>query len=546
MNQNKVAVIYCRVSTDEQAKEGLSIESQELTCRRKAEEEGYSVIEVIKDEGKSGKNINREGMKNILRLVNEKKINAIYLVNTDRLSRNVADHIYLTDLFRKNKVLLRSINQPTLDSSATSITMDLMMATMNQFQRLNTAEKVKSTMHEKAKAGYYPSKAPVGYKNVQDLNKSERFARKTIIIDEKAAVFVREIFRLYATGEHNAVEVSDIVYDKGFRSRGGKKVSDSKIYMMLKNRFYIGEINWGEIHIPKAKHEPLIERVVFDQVQSVLNSHNKHSCRRRKYKWLLSGFLRCHKHNSRYTAEWHLNKKIAYYHCTVNGCGKFSEQVKLENAIAEKFKDLEFSPDFIELVISKAKNIFYERREVYESKRQGLINQKSAFEAKLKVAETKLLSGTLKDEDFKRIREEIKKEIDLIDNRIVEVQKGKEINVDMTREIIGLTKNIFETYQKALPELKRLFLGFFWERFEVSEGIIINSIPSILFSQLIKLEKAYQKSQNTNKPSDFANVISSTDLSPHLESNQDFEFRKLMSYPLNDEEMNGKTIAHFF
>ena len=72
-----------------------------------------------------------------------------------------------------------------------------------------------------------------------------------------------------------------------------------------------------------------------------------------------------------------------------------AEQVKMENAVAEKFKDLEFSPDFIELVISKAKNIFYERREVYESKRQGLINQKSAFEARLKVAETKLLSDTL-------------------------------------------------------------------------------------------------------------------------------------------------------
>ncbi len=418
MEQNKVAIIYNRVSSEEQRDNGLSLEAQELTCKRKAEEEGYSILEVIKDEGKSGKDIGgREGLKKIIGLVKEHKINAIYIVNTDRLSRNVADHIFLMDLFKKNKVVLRSISQPLLDNSAASVTMDLMMAGFNQFHRLNTAEKVKSTMYEKAKAGYYPSLAPLGYKNVQDPNNAERFARKTIVIDEKNAFYIREIFRLYATGEHNAVDVSDIVYEKGFRSRNGKKLPDSTIYIILKNRFYIGEIHWGEINLVGAKHEPLIDKGVFDRVQKILASHNKHSCRRRKYKWLLSGFLRCYKHeNKRYTAEWHLKRKIAYYHCTVNGCGKFSEQVKMENAVAEKFKDLEFSPDFIELVISKAKNIFYERREVYESKRQGLINQKSAFEARLKVAETKLLSDTLKDSDFKRIREEIKGEIELIDN----------------------------------------------------------------------------------------------------------------------------------
>jgi site-specific DNA recombinase len=352
MENNKIAIIYCRVSTDEQAKEGLSIESQENTCRRKAEEEGYSILEVIKDEGKSGKDIHRKGMRQVLNLVGEESINAVYLVNTDRLSRNVADHIYLTSEFRKHSVILRSINQPIVDNSATSITMDLMMATMNQFQRLNTAEKVKSTMYEKARAGYYPSLAPVGYKNVQDLNKAERFARKTIVIDEKNAVFVREIFRLYATGEYNVIDINDIMYEKGLRSKKGKKLAHSKVYAILKNRFYIGEIHWGEIDIVEAKHESLIDKGVFDRVQTILESHNKHCCRRRKYEWLLSGFLWCYKHNTRYTAEWHLGKKIAYYHCTINGCGKFSEQVKMENAVAEKFKDLEFSPDFIELVIS--------------------------------------------------------------------------------------------------------------------------------------------------------------------------------------------------
>jgi hypothetical protein len=126
------------------------------------------------------------------------------------------------------------------------------------------------------------------------------------------------------------------------------------------------------------------------------------------------------------------------------------------------------------------------------------------------------LSGILDDNDFKRIREETKHEIELIDNRIAEIQKGKEINVDMTKEIIGLTKNIYETYQKSSPKLKRLLLSFFWDRFEIAEGVIINYIPSVLFTQLIQLEKAFNKSkkdQNTEKPSVSANVISFNDWS---------------------------------
>ncbi len=509
--ENKVTVIYCRVSTEEQAKEGLSVESQTLTCKRVAEEEGYSILEVIKDEGKSGKDLNREGIKRIIRLIAEKKINAVYTVNTDRISRNVKDHIYLTDLFRKEKVILRALSQPIMDGSATSITMDVVMAGFNQYHRLVTSEKVKATMYEKARAGYYPSLAPVGYKNISNPNAMERFARKIIVVDEKDAYFVKEAFRLYATGEYNVIDVGDILYEKGFRTRNGEKVFHSKLYEMLKSTFYVGEIHWGEVNLKEGKHEAIIDRDVFERVQRILASNNKHCCRKRKYNWLLSGFIRCYKHACRYTAEWHLGKKIAYYHCTKNGCGKCTEQVKLENMVAEKFKDLEFSQDFIDLVISKVKNVYYERRENYESKRQSLLNQKTAFEAKLRVAENKLLSGVLGDKEFKRIREENSLELEKIDKRMFEIQKSKETNVDIAKEVIGLTKNIYETYQKASPQLKRLLLGFFWEKFEVADGLIISSVPSTLFAELITLQKAYQKNQNTNKINVSNGLISSYD-----------------------------------
>lgn len=518
MEENKkLCSVYCRVSVEDKLNPGLSIESQELTCRRKAEEEGYSVLEVIKDEGKSGKDLKRPGIQRIMRLVAEKAINAIYIVNTDRLSRAVTDHIFLTDLFRKNKIILRSITQPIMDNSATSITMDVMMATFNQFHRLNTAEKVRATMHEKARAGFFPGLAPMGYKNVTNPNVLERFGRKTIEIDKEVSPFVKEAFKLYGSGNYNVIDVNEILYEKGLRKKSGKKMSFSMLYELLKNKFYVGEVHWGEVHLTEGKHQALVDRELFDRVQRILNSNNNHCCRKRKFEWLLSGFIRCHKHECRYTSEWHLLKrvKIAYYHCTnKNGCGKYIEMTKLEDMVADKFKMLELNQEFIDMVIDKVKNIFYDRRESYESKRQGLVNQRTAFEAKMTTLENKMLDKIISDEDFTRIRNEIKIELNTIDKRIIGIQREKEIDVDIAQEVIGLTKNIYETYQKSSLRLKRLLLSFFWDRFEVTDGLIIKSVPSVLFEELIRVEKGFIKNENLYKPIVSKGVIKSNNWCP--------------------------------
>lgn len=498
----KTAVIYCRVSTDDQASTGLSIESQENICTEDATNDGYSILEVIKDEGKSAGTLKRPGIQQVIKLVLAKSIGAIYVVHSDRLARNTLDHLNLMDLFRKNGVLVKCIQQPDMDDSATSKMVGTVMASMNQFHRDITSEKVSMTMKEKAKAGYYPCMAPVGYKNVSTPNLSiGRFGQKSIIVDPHDGPLVKEAFKLYATGNYNVYELNDIMFEKGLQTKHGGKRSDAQLYNTLKNRFFIGEVHWSDIHIKIGKHEPLISEELFNKVQEVIMAKNKHACRRRKYSWLLSGFIRCYTHECRYSAEWHLNKSKAYYHCTnQSGCGKYIEVGKLEDMVAEKFKTIEFSQTFIDMVISKAKVIFYERRKAYDSRRKECINQRTAYEIKRKVAEEKLFSNIISDNDFTRVKTEIDQEIQNIDDRLIELEKQKNVNVDIAQEILNLTRNIYDAYQKASDALKRQYLGFFWNNFQVTDGLIIKSNPSLLFDQLLKLEHASQKSQNTKKP----------------------------------------------
>ena len=519
----KTAVVYCRVSTDDQAREGLSIESQENICRESAVKDGYSVLEVIKDEGKSGGSLKRQGVQRVMKLVVGGDVKALYVVHSDRLARNTADHLTLRELFRKNGVELKCVHQPIMDDSAVSRTMDTIMATFNEMQRLITSEKVKMTMTEKAKAGYYPCMAPIGYKNITNPDLSVgRMGQKIIVIDPQKASLVKKGFELYATGNYNAYEVSDILYEKGLKTKFGRQISHSMMFEMLRNRFYTGEVHWGSVDLKNGKHEPLIDEELFNRVQKVLVTKNKHVCRRRKFSWLLSGFIRCYKHESRYTAEWHLNKSKAYYHCTNRlGCGKYIETWRLEDMVADKFKTLEFNRSFIDRVISKAQVIFYERRKTYENKRKECVNQRTAFEIKRKMAEDKLFAGVISDDDFTRVKREIDQEIQNVDSRLVELEKQRNVNVDVAQEILNLTRNIFDAYQKASPKLKRQYLGFFWERFEVADGLIIKSVPSLLFDQLLKLEQVYQKDENLLKPMVSNSFIKSAVMSAPLDSNQE-------------------------
>lgn len=195
-----------------------------------------------------------------------------------------------------------------------------------------------------------------------------------------------------------------------------------------------------------------------------------------------------------------IKKGIAYYHCSnKTGCGKYSEQTELENKVAEKFKDLQFSPDFIELVIEKAKRQYLEKRKTYDGRRQAFVNKKTALENKRRVAEDKLLEKAITNEDFARIRADISADLKRIDEELLTIQDEQEIDIDIVQEILLLTQDIHQAYTQASFKLKRQYLAFFWERFEVADGVILNSVPTPLFQQLLDAEHVFRNKPKTKK-----------------------------------------------
>jgi len=480
------ALIYCRVSTEEQAKEGYSLDAQEKLCSRFAKNHGYQITGINRDEGKSATTLNRPALQDLLtKCQKDKSIEAVVVQETDRLARNTKDHLAIRAILKKAGIKLISVAQPMLDDSPEGNMIDTILASVNQFQSDTNSRKTKEGLQERFDSGWWPGWSPLGYlsKEISD--------RKIVVKDPEKWHLIRKGLKMYLTGNYSALEIADVLYKKGLRSKTGKKVCNSIMISTLKNPFYAGVMKWNGQE-KMGMHKPMISSGEHKQILAIMDAHNQHACRRRKHNFLLRGFVFCDICGQRYTAEKHrIRKQVDYYHCSAtskkhSNQGQNIEVKELEKQIEEQFKNIQFSKKFINLVIKKVKRFYQEKKKERKSEKRVLLNKKMRVERKREIAEEKLIAETLTDEDFVRIRDRFRKELSFIQDEINELESRHDIDTDTMREVLILSRNIYKAYKKAPYEIKRLYLAFFWDGFWVKDKKIIKRKPTKLIETLLK------------------------------------------------------------
>ena len=489
-NKIKKALIYCRVSTTEQA-EGYSLDAQEKFCRRFTEDNGYQITGVYRDEGKSGTNLNRPALQDLLSKCQEdKSISGIIVQETDRLARNTKDHLTIRAILQKAGVKLISVAQPMLDDSPEGNMIDTILASVNQFQSDINSRKTKKGLQERFDSGWWPGWVPLGYIN-KEVN-----GKKIIVPDPERWHLVRKALKMYLTGNFSALEITDILYKKGLKSKTGKKICNSVMINTLKNPFYAGLMRWNNQE-KMGKYKPIITLDEHKQILAITGAHNQHACRRRKWNFLLRGFVFCGICGQRYTAEKHrIGKNPDYYHCSArskkhSNQGQNIEVKELEKQVEEQFKKIRFSKEFIDLVVQKVRKFYEERKAEKEREKRIFLNKKMKIERKREIVEEKLIAGTLTDEDFVRMRDRFKRDLIAIQSQIDEIEVKRDIDTDTIREVLMLARDIYNAYKKAPYEIKRLYLGFFWDGFRVRDKKIVKAKPTKLIDALVKDNKVF-------------------------------------------------------
>ncbi len=141
------------------------------------------------------------------------------------------------------------------------------------------------------------------------MNVRERFEGRevrTVAVDPERAPFVKMAFELYATGEYSLERLADELTARGLRTRPGRypggPVSDSKLAVMLRDRYYLGVVAYNGAEY-EGRHPALVSQELFDRVQAILDASGVSGERRRTHDHYLKGTLwcdRCHQAGRRY------------------------------------------------------------------------------------------------------------------------------------------------------------------------------------------------------------------------------------------------------
>jgi site-specific DNA recombinase len=258
-----LTVAYCRVSTEEQATEGFSIEGQAEKLRVYAELNDLGPAIVIADPGWSGKNLERPGLQQLLAMVEAGHVSNVLTWRLDRLSRNLGDLILLADLFGNAGVALHSFTEKLDLSSATGRMFYNILGSFAQFYREQLAENVRMGLQQAAHEGKWVNRPKTGY----DLVGGE-------LVPNCDAPLIREVFRLRSAG----LSYPQIEERTGIRY--------STVGGILQSRIYVGQVLLNGQWYP-GRHEPLITSDEFDAAQ------RGHVPGRRRGRDLLSGRVVC-------------------------------------------------------------------------------------------------------------------------------------------------------------------------------------------------------------------------------------------------------------
>lgn len=167
------AVLYIRVSTDEQARRGVSLDAQEERLRAYCTMKGLEIVSVIRDEGVSAfKHLDkRPGGAELLRLIAKGKAAHVVALKLDRVFRNAADALALTETWNRQSVALHLVDLggSAMDTaSATGRMMLTMLSGFAQFERDLISERTSSALrYKRSKLEAYAS-TPYGYSREGD------------------------------------------------------------------------------------------------------------------------------------------------------------------------------------------------------------------------------------------------------------------------------------------------------------------------------------------------------------------------------------------
>jgi site-specific DNA recombinase len=407
----KQAVIYCRVSTQEQV-EGFSLSMQELACREYCKKKNWNVLRLFSDEGESAKTADRPRFKEMLAFCEKHHhlIGQVVLYRLDRFSRNKIDFFTITAMLKKNGIKLVSVTQGIEDTPEGSL-MEGIVACFGEYESAVIGIRTTDGMKEARRQGRLTNAPPVGYK----FSTSPE-GNSLVVIDPERGPHISEAFRMYASGNFTKTQIAKHLSLMGYTSPRGKKgLSPQDLDRMLHNKTYRGLVFIDDAEgYAKSAFDPLIDEQTFERVQVRLTSRfpqAKPHVRVRE-DFPLRGSVRCSYCGQTLTSSFSRGRSslYPYYRCFNRGCKRLEVRKEIiEKSFLELLERLELSDRSQKAIHASLVGIHLERQSQVQEERQRLEARITELEKKrANLTMAYACEKAISSEDYEQLMKELK------------------------------------------------------------------------------------------------------------------------------------------
>lgn len=264
--------LYARKSTEQDERQALSIDSQIKEMLELANRDGMNIAEIRKESHSAKASGARPVFNELITDLRSGKFNAILTWAPDRLSRNAGDLGSLVDLM--DQKLLHEIRTHGQKFSNNPNEKFLLMILCSQakLENDNKSINVKRGLRAKLELGLWPGTPPTGY-----LCEYRTDRKGYLLTDPKRSPIIKKMFEKVANEGYSGRDVHNwLKHELNFKTKFGKHLSLSNIYLILKNTFYYGVVQYpeGSGKWYTGKHETIITKELYDQVQERLTRGN--------------------------------------------------------------------------------------------------------------------------------------------------------------------------------------------------------------------------------------------------------------------------------
>lgn len=494
----KRAILYTRVSTDEQANSGYSLGVQYDQLVKYCEMNNIEIDNHFVDDH-SAKTFNRPEFNKLLTYAKskQKQIDYLLFVSWDRFSRNAPDAYEMLGRLQKMNIEPQAIMQPLDFNVPQSKIMLAIYLSLPEVDNDIRSQKIKDGIRGARKLGRWTSNAPIGYKNTRDD------VNKPIIVPhpEKAPI-VRWAFKEVAKGERAPNVIRLEVNAKGIN------VCKTSFYLMLRNPVYI-----GKVIVPASKdepqlistgiHEPLISDELFYKVQMTMDGKNKRINKRTSFRdrdeLPLRGILSCSKCGKHVTGSGSKSRTGArhfYYHCL--HCSKERYRADTVNKEMEDLLSAVYITEEVETLYNEiVQKEFTKVRENSKMDAKQMQQEVSKLEERKKKLQQTFLNDELSAQDYTELKQALEQRIMELKVEISENKEQKNGLLDEIKNGILTIPKLLESYRNSdVQEKKKLIGSIFPEKFVFKNNRIGTTELAEAFAMILNYSKGFKKQKS--------------------------------------------------